>query len=166
MPGKPFVLSIFMHGQPADIDRRVADDPDKALVGSFPAGVDRNSLRNWLTRNQTLPHPVRVRQGLELYAYDVAIIPDAARRTAERINHWHLASCRTDDRMGTGWNAEPSGTRAEYIAHDGHVPLAAVYLLPHPLTMGVQYYDKGRSGPPRQDSKTYTLTNHDHYSES
>ena len=146
-----------MHGQPADIDPRIADESDKALVASFRAGVDSAFRPDFGTDGEEIKlrtnfFPVRIPLGLKLYAYDVAIIPDvyhAERHVKNRI--YHLAE-RT-----TAW-AQAGMSLPGRVAHDGHARLVAVYPLPQPLTIEVPYYDEDERGSPQQGSTTYTLT--------
>lgn len=144
-----------MHGQPADIDPHIADDSDnlKTLVAS--AGADLVPFRpDFGTSGKEIKlrtnfFPVRVPQGLKLYAYEVAIIPAASRRMKKRI--YQIAE-------GTIAWAQAGMSLPGRVAHDGRARLVAVYPLPQPLTIEAPYYDQDESGPPQQGSRTYTLT--------
>ncbi|KAF9224760.1 Piwi-domain-containing protein [Gyrodon lividus] len=151
---------VFMQGQRAEIDRRIADNSDKTLVASFQAAHARTDHDSMPFRPdfgtdgkeiklRTNFFPVRVPEG-PLYEYDVAIAPvagTAVRRVKRRI--YQLAE-RT-----TAWQqAGMVGT----VAHDSSAKLIAARILPQPLTIRVPYYDDDESGPPQQGGKEYTLT--------
>ena len=152
--------SVFMRGQHADIDRRIADDSDKALVARFAtsrssAGSDSMPLRPDFGTNgkeiklRTNFFPVRVPKG-PLYEYDVAITPvagTAVRRVKRRI--YQLAE------QTTAWKQANMTGR---VAHDNSAKLIAAFMLPQPLAIKVPYYDEDESGPPKQGGKEYTLT--------
>lgn len=149
-----------MRGQPAEIDRRIADGSDKALVATFAASrssaePDSMPLRpDFGTEGQEIKlrtnfFPVRVPKG-PLYEYDVAITPVAGtsiRRVKRRI--YQLAE------QTTAW--KQVGMKGK-VAHDSSAKLISAFLLPQPLTIKVPYYDEDESGPPQQGGKEYTLT--------
>ncbi|KAF8128683.1 Piwi domain-containing protein [Boletus edulis] len=148
-----------MRGRPANIDQRIADGSDKALVASFASssrtGDDSMPLRpDFGTEGKEIKlrtnfFPVRVPKG-PLYEYDVAITPAAgtsARRVKRRI--YQLAE------QTTAWTqANMTGK----VAHDSSAKLISSFELPQPLTIKVPYYDEDESGPPQQGGKEYTLT--------
>ncbi|KAF8121197.1 Piwi-domain-containing protein [Boletus edulis] len=155
---------IFMHGQPADIDPRIANNSDKALVAAFnPAGLasDPDShlrpdfgtegreikLRTNFFPMQLAPDPQG--QNLKLYAYHVHITPaiGTLRRVKRRI--YDLA-----ERTITWAQAGMTGK----VVHDNDARLFSSFLLPQPLTIRVPYYDEGERGPARQGDRVYTLT--------
>lgn len=150
-----------MRGQPANIDRRIADDSDKALVATFAASrsstdPDSMPLRpDFGTEGKEIKlrtnfFPVRVPKG-PLYEYDVAITPvagTAARRVKRRI--YQLAE------QTTAWKQAGMTGR---VAHDSSAKLIAAFMLPQPLTIKVLYYDEEESGPAKDGKdKEYTLT--------
>lgn len=148
-----------MRGQPANIDRRIADDSDKALVATFAASRSNDSDRMPLRpefgtegreiKLRTNFFPVRVPKG-PLYEYDVAITPVAGtanRRMKKRI--YQLAE------QTTAWK---QAGMTNGVAHDGSAKLIAALLLPQPLAIKVPYYDEDESGPAQQGGKEYTLT--------
>ncbi|KAH0831190.1 hypothetical protein J3R83DRAFT_13768 [Lanmaoa asiatica] len=151
---------VFMLGRPAAIDRRIADDSDKALVATFPASrpsADSDSMPlrpdfgtdGRQIKLRTNFFPVRVPKG-PLYEYDVAITPvagTAVRRVKRRI--YQLAE------QTTAW--KQAGMTGK-VAHDSSAKLIAAFLLPQPLTIKVPYYDEEESGPAQQGGKEYTLT--------
>lgn len=148
-----------MRGQRAEIDRRIADDSDKALVATFASrsstdpepmpsrpdfGTDGREIKL-----RTNFFPVRVPKG-PLYEYDVAITPaagTATRRVKRRI--YQLAEQTT-----TWQQANMTGR----VAHDNSAKLISSLQLPQPLTIKVPYYDEDEAGPPQQGGKEYTLT--------
>ncbi|KAG6379433.1 ribonuclease H-like domain-containing protein [Boletus reticuloceps] len=154
---------IFMHGQPADIDPRIANNSDKALVAAFnPAGLasDPDShlrpdfgtegreikLRTNFFPVQLAPDPQG--QNLKLYAYHVHITPaiGTLRRVKRRI--YDLA-----ERTITWAQAGMTGR----VVHDNDARLFSSFLLPQPLTIRIPYYDEGERGPARQGDRVYTL---------
>lgn len=147
-----------MRGRPANIDRRIADDSDKALVATFSrsrASPDSMPSRpDFGTEGREIKlrtnfFPVRVPKG-PLHEYDVAITPvagTATRRVKKRI--YQLAE------QTTAWKQAGMTGR---VAHDGSAKLIAAFLLPQPLTIKVPYYDEDESGPPKTGGKEYTLT--------
>lgn len=149
-----------MRGQPAAVDRRIADDSDKALVATFAASRSSASPDSMPLRPdfgtdgkeiklRTNFFPVRVPKG-PLYEYDVAITPvagTAARRVKKRI--YQLAE------QTTAWQQANMTGR---VAHDNSAKLISAFLLPQPLVIKVPYYDEDENGPPQQGGKEYTLT--------
>lgn len=150
--------SVFMRGQRADIDPRIANNSDKALVATFAShssDPDSMPLRpDFGTEGREIKlrtnfFPVRVPKG-PLYEYDVAITPAAgtsARRVKRRI--YQLAEQTT-----TWKQANMTGK----VAHDSSAKLISSFQLPQPLAIKVPYYDEDESGPPQKGGKEYTLT--------
>lgn len=150
-----------MRGQAANIDQRIANDSDKALVASFSrpprADSDPDSMPprpSFGTQGREIKlrtnfFPVRVPKG-PLYEYDVAITPvagTATRRVKKRI--YQLAE------QTTAWQQANMTGR---VAHDDSAKLIAAFQLPQPLAIVVAYYDEDESGPPQTGGKEYTLT--------
>lgn len=147
-----------MLGQRAEIDRRIADNSDKALVATFASrsGDDPDSMPlrpDFGTEGREIKlrtnfFPVRVPKG-PLYEYDVTITPvagTAVRRVKRRI--YQLAE------QTTTWEQANMTGR---VAHDNSAKLIASFQLPQPLAIKVPYYDEDESGP-QKGGKEYTLT--------
>ncbi|KAF9242311.1 ribonuclease H-like domain-containing protein [Melanogaster broomeanus] len=151
---------VFMRGQRADIDPRIADNSDKALVASFQAPrarTDRDSMPfrpDFGTDGREIKlrtnfFPVKVPKG-PLYEYDVAITPvagTAIRRVKRRI--YQLAE------QTSAWQQAGMVGR---VAHDSSAKLIAAHILPQPLTIRVPFYDEEETAPPQTGGKEYTLT--------
>ncbi|KAG9307964.1 ribonuclease H-like domain-containing protein [Chiua virens] len=148
---------IFMRGQRADIDRRIADDSDKALVAklathskvpdSMPLRPDYGTDGKEI-KLRTNFFPVKVPKG-PLYEYDVAITPVAGtanRRVKKRI--YQLAE------ETTAWKQANMTGR---VAHDNSAKLISSISLTQPLTITVPFYDEDETGP-KEGGKEYTLT--------
>ena len=154
-----FPSSVFMRGQPANIDRRIADDSDKVLVAklsrSRPHTPDKMPLRpDFGTSGREIKlranfFPVRIPKG-PLYEYDVSITPaagTATRRVKKRI--YQLAE------QTASWQQAGMSGR---VAHDSSAKLISAFELPQPLDIRVPYYDEDETGPPQTGGKEYTLT--------
>lgn len=145
---------IFAPG-PANIDARLLDNSDKALVSSF---------RNISQQSDDLPlrpgfgtigkniklranfFPVKVPKG-PLFEYNVSISPTTTiRRVKRRI--FQLAEQTAD------WTR--SGLKGN-VAHDHSQKLITAKRLPQPLTIRVPFYDEDEDGP-KAGGKEYTLT--------
>ncbi|EGO01021.1 hypothetical protein SERLA73DRAFT_167206 [Serpula lacrymans var. lacrymans S7.3] len=151
---------VFAQNVPANIDQRIADKSDDALVASFKQlsvgdGPTDLPLRPGFgtvgtqVKLRSNFFPVRVPKG-PLFEYDVSIAPaagTAARRVKRRI--FQLAE-QTPDWASAGMR----GT----VAHDNSAKLIAANSLPQPLAIRVPYYDEDESGPPETGGKEYTLT--------
>lgn len=148
---------MFAAGQPANIDARLTDNTQDALVAS---------LRTLKLRDTELPirpdfgtvgqpiklranfFPVKVPKG-PLFEYEVTISPTAGtaiRRVKRRI--FQLAE-QTQD-----WSRH--GLKG-FVAHDHASKLIAAKLLPQPLTITVPFYDEDEEKP-KPGGKEYTLT--------
>jgi len=149
-----------MHGQPAEIDPRIADDSDKALVASLNPASDRDNSSLPLRPDfgtdgreiklRTNFFPVEVPPGTRFYTYHVAMSPVfMPRRMKKRI--YHLAE------QTTAW-IQAGMSLPGRVAHDNDTRLISAYPLPQPLTIVVPYYDEDERGPPRQGGRVFTLT--------
>ncbi|KDQ50202.1 hypothetical protein JAAARDRAFT_63333 [Jaapia argillacea MUCL 33604] len=150
---------VFLPGQPAEIDARLRDNAQDALVASFrnltvaPTGQDLPLRPGYGKNGRAIKlranfFPVRVPK-IPLQEYDVAITPASGttnRRLKRRI--WQLAEETRD------W--ADAGMR-NAVAHDHSAKLIASKKLPQPLTIAVPYYDEDEAGP-QPNGKTYTLT--------
>ncbi|KAG2136022.1 Piwi domain-containing protein [Suillus clintonianus] len=150
---------VFLQGQPATVDARIADDSDKALVASLRTtqlGNDPDSMplrpdfgsAGVQIKLRTNFFPVRVPKG-PLYEYDVSITPAAGtaiRRVKRRI--FQLAEQTTEWQQAGMRNA---------VAHDSSSKLISARVLAQPLTIKVPYYDEDPTGPPAPGGKEYTL---------
>lgn len=154
-----FTLSIFMHGQRAEIDPRIADDSDKALVASFNsagAATDVPLRPDFGTDGREIKlrtnfFPVQFHQqnpSLKLCAYHIDITPNPGlRRTNRRV--YDLA-----ERTSAWGQAGLVGT----VVHDNNSRLFSASMLPQPLMIRVPYYTEDQIGPPRHGSRVYTLS--------
>lgn len=144
------------HGQRADLDERIADDSDKALVASFRAThvpvPDSLPFRpNFGTGGKEIKlrtnfFPVRVPQG-PLYDYHVGIFPMmGVRRMKRRL--FHIAE-QTAARRQAGMSGK--------VAHDYSARLISAIRLPQPLAIAVPYHNEDESDPPGQGGMVYTL---------
>ena len=153
-----------MIGQPADIDQRIADNSDKALVASFrregaPNDPDGLPLRPDFGTDgteislRTNFFPVHVAlddqgQHRKWYGYHVAITPVVgSRRLVRRI--YDLAE-RTAEWAQAGMVGN--------VVHDDGARLFAACPLPQPLTIRVPYYNEGEMGAPQHGGRVYNLT--------
>ncbi|KIK78298.1 hypothetical protein PAXRUDRAFT_834618 [Paxillus rubicundulus Ve08.2h10] len=151
---------IFMQGRRVDIDRRIADNSDKALVASFQAAIKRADHDSMPFRPdfgtdgreiklRTNFFPIQVPKG-PLYEYDVAITPVAGTAIARVKRRIYQLAEKT-----VAWK---QAGMAGAVAHDSSAKLIASRILPQPLTIKVPYYDDDEGGPPQKGSKEYTLT--------
>ncbi|KAH7923516.1 Piwi-domain-containing protein [Leucogyrophana mollusca] len=143
---------------PSNVDARIADDSDKALVASLKslavAGDDMPLRPGFGTAGTAIKlranfFPVRVPKG-PLFEYDVAIAPaagTATRRVKQRI--FQLAE------QTSAWNE--AGMRGT-VAHDSSAKLIASERLRQPLQIKVAYFDEDEAGPPAEGGREYTLT--------
>ena len=146
---------IFAPGPPANIDARLLDNSDKALVSSFQKITlqpDELPLRpGFGTAGRSIKlranfFPVRVPKG-PLFEYTVSISPATTlRRVKRRI--FQLAEGTSD------WAR--SGLKGN-VAHDHSQKLVTAKQLPQPLTIRVPFYDEDEDGP-QTGGKEYTLT--------
>ena len=149
--------SVFRPGVPANIDSRLVDDSQEALV---------NSLRDLRLKSDDLPvrpgfgtggrsiklranyFPIKVKS-TTYYEYDVSLFPSsgtAIRRVKRRI--FQLAEQSSDwERFGLK-NA---------VAHDHSAKLISPKALPQPLSICIPFYDEDEQGP-KDGGKEYTLT--------
>ncbi|KAF8960908.1 argonaute-like protein [Flammula alnicola] len=148
---------VFRAGEPANIDTRLTDQSQDALVASLQSltlkpnelplrpGFGKEGKAIKLRANF---FPVKVPKG-PLFEYDVSISPvagTAVRRVKRRI--FQLAEQSPD------WtNFGLSGI----VAHDHSSKLIAARQLPQPLAIRVPYYDEDEAGP-KAGGKEYTLT--------
>jgi len=150
-------ISIFQLGAPANIDARIADNSDQALVASLQGlkiksddipirpGFGKEGKAIKLRANF---FPVELPKG-PLYEYDVSINPTsntANRRVKKRI--FQLAE------QSPNW--ANFGLRGA-VAHDHSSKLISSKLLQQPLTITIPYYDEDQAGP-QPNGKEYTLT--------
>ncbi|KAF8551113.1 hypothetical protein OG21DRAFT_1499333 [Imleria badia] len=154
--------SIFMHGQRAEIDPRIADNSDKEVVASFnPTRAlrdpDNQPLRpDFGTDGKEIKlrtnfFPVQFHQqtpSLKLYTYHVNINPAPGYRAVNR-RVYELAERSSE------WGQAGMIGR---VVHDNNANLLSASLLPQPLIIRVPYYNEDESGPPRQGDKMFTLT--------
>ncbi|OAX43740.1 Piwi-domain-containing protein [Rhizopogon vinicolor AM-OR11-026] len=153
---------VFLENQTVNIDTRVADESDKALVtrlqnsqlgndpDSMPLRPDFGTVGEHI-KLRTNFFPVRVPKA-SLNEYVVAITPAAGTAT-RRVKHriFQLAE------QTTAWKlAGMSGT----VAHDSSAKLISARVLAQPLAIKVPYYDDDQPGPPAKGDKLkeYTLT--------
>lgn len=141
-----------MAGVPAQIDQRLADTSQDALIqqfrsltikaGELPNRPDFGTQGTKVTLRTNF-FPVKVPKG-PLCEYDVDISPKAGtavRRMKRRI--WQLAE-QTPDWKAAGMTG--------IVAHDHSAKLIAAKPLPQPLTIKVPFYDEEEDGP-RKDGK-------------
>lgn len=151
------VYSVFSPGSPANIDRRLTDGSEQALVDSFRSiKINSNDLplrpgfgkEGKQVKLRANFFPVKVPKA-SLYEYDVAISPTAGsanRRVKRRI--FQLAEKTADwSRCGL------QGT----VAHDHSSKLIASKKLAEPIVIRVPYYDEDETHP-GPNGKEYTLT--------
>ena len=148
--------SIFRSGVPSNIDNRLTDNSQDAVV---------NALRNLRLKPDELPvrpgfgtegkpiklranfFPIKVRSGT-YYEYDVALSPvagTAIRRVKRRI--FQLAE-QTSDWARFGLK--------NTVAHDHSAKLISPKELPQPLSIRIPFYDEDEE--PKPGGKEYTLT--------
>lgn len=148
---------VFSPGSPANIDRRLTDGSEQALVDSFRSiKINSNDLplrpgfgkEGKQVKLRANFFPVKVPKA-SLYEYDVAISPAAGsanRRVKRRI--FQLAEKTADwSRCGL------QGT----VAHDHSSKLIASKKLVEPIGIRVPYYDEDETHP-GPNGKEYTLT--------
>ncbi|KAF8639231.1 hypothetical protein AX17_001716 [Amanita inopinata Kibby_2008] len=148
---------IFAAGQPANIDTRLQDQSQEAILvalRSLSLKPDELPVRpGYGTAGRAIKlranyFPVKIPKK-PVFEYSVAISPAAGtaiRRVKRRI--FDLAE-RTPQ-----WTQQ--GLRG-HVAHDQSAKLVAAKELPQPLTIEVPYYDEDEEGP-SPNGKTYTLT--------
>ncbi|GLB39886.1 putative argonaute family protein [Lyophyllum shimeji] len=148
---------IFAADQPANIDARLTDNSEQALIAAFSkVRLERDDLPlrpDFGTNGKPIKlranfFPVKVPRG-PLFEYEVTISPTmrtAMRRVKRRI--FQLAEQTSDwTRHGLQGN----------VAHDHSTKLIAAKKLPQPLTIKVPYYDEDEQGP-KPNGKEYVLT--------
>ncbi|KAJ7291279.1 argonaute-like protein, partial [Mycena rebaudengoi] len=151
---------VFAVNVPANIDARLQDGSDTALVASLKSiRVSDNELPlrpDFGTVGKPIKlranfFPVRIPAG-SLFEYDVAISPTAgtaSRRVKKRI--FQLAEASPE------WAR--NGLKGK-VAHDHAAKLIASKKLPQPLAIRISFYDEDET-PPAPNSKAYkeyTLT--------
>ncbi|PPQ77920.1 hypothetical protein CVT25_015395 [Psilocybe cyanescens] len=147
---------VFQAG-PANIDARLTDNSQEALVASFKSLSLRPKELPLRPGFGTVGKPIKLRANFfpvkvpkgPLYEYDVAISPvagTAIKRVKRRI--FQLAEQTPD------WAAK--GLRGS-VAHDHSSKLISSKQLPQPLTITVPFYDEDEPGP-KAGGKEYTLT--------
>ena len=151
--------SVFMPGVPVQIDQRLTDNSQDALIqqfrsltikaGELPNRPDFGAQGTKVTLRTNF-FPVKVPKG-PLCEYDVDITPKAGtavKRMKRRI--WQLAE-QTPDWKDAGLKG--------IVAHDHSAKLIAAKPLPQPLSIKVPFYDEEDDGP-RKDGKgkEYVLT--------
>lgn len=149
-------ISIFQSGAPANIDARLQDGSDDALVASMRSltikGDDLPVRPGFGTVGKAIKlranfFPVKISKA-PLYEYDVSISPvagTAIKRVRRRI--FQLAEQSPD------WTA--NGLRGA-VAHDHSAKLIAARQLPQPLLIRVPFYEEDQDGP-QPGGKEYTL---------
>ncbi|KAJ7672569.1 argonaute-like protein, partial [Mycena polygramma] len=151
---------VFLPNVPANIDARIQNNSDKALVASLahikvtdtelPLRPGFGTVGREIKLRANF-YPVRIPAG-SLYEYDVAISPTAgtaSRRVKKRI--FHLAE------------ASPEWTRHGLkgnVAHDFAAKLISAKKLPQPLQIRISFYDEDEAppAPTSKQYKEYTLT--------
>ncbi|KAJ7764554.1 argonaute-like protein [Mycena maculata] len=154
---------VFAADRPANIDQRIADNSDKALVASFknirlnpnelPLRPDFGTVGKAIKLRANF-FPVRI-PAASLYEYDVAISPTAgtaSRRVKKRI--FQLAEASPQ------WAAHNGQAMRGSAAHDFSAKLISAKELPQPLAIRVPFYDEDETPPARNSKayKEYTLT--------
>ncbi|KAH9474635.1 Protein argonaute PNH1 [Psilocybe cubensis] len=153
--GGPREQGGIFQGGPANVDARLTDNSQDALVAAF---------RNLQLKPKELPlrpgfgtsgkpiklranfFPVKMPKG-PLYEYDVSISPSTSiKRVKRRI--FQLAE------QTPAWAAQ--GLRGS-VAHDHSAKLISSKTLPQPLAIRVPFYDEDESGA-KPGGKEYTLT--------
>ncbi|KAF8065231.1 argonaute-like protein [Lyophyllum atratum] len=148
---------VFAPNEPANIDARLTDKSEQALVDALRnIKLERDDLPlrpDFGTKGKQIKlranfFPVKVPKG-PLYEYEVTITPTmntTMRRVKRRI--FQLAEQTRDwARKGLQGN----------VAHDHSTKLIAAKQLPQPLTITVPYYDEDEDGP-KAGGKEYVLT--------
>ncbi|KAF9023414.1 argonaute-like protein [Hymenopellis radicata] len=151
-------FSIFSPGTTANIDARLLDGSDTALVNSFRS-LNLNSSTELPLRPGfgSIGTEVKLRANFfpvqiprrALYEYDVSISPTAGtsnRRVKRRI--FQLAE-KTPEWASNGLQGK--------VAHDHASKLVAASVLPQPLMIRVLFFDEDEPGPTK-NSKEYVLT--------
>ncbi|KAJ7628412.1 argonaute-like protein [Roridomyces roridus] len=152
------VGGIFAEGHPANIDARLQDNSDKALVQALAtvrqSPDDLPTRPGFGTRGRQIKlranfFPVRIPKG-PLYEFDVSITPTqgtAPGRVKKRIFQLAEASQQWAPMRG-------------FVAHDFAAKLISTQQLPQPLAIRVPFYDEDEQPPPRDSNryKEYTLT--------
>ncbi len=146
------VPRVFMAGQPANFDARLAGKDQDDLVSSFKSLTlkheDMPARPGWGTVGTPIKlranyFPVKLPRG-PLYEYDIKITPEAkARRLKKQI--FALLEERPE-----------YAAYKPRIAHDSSAKMIAAMELPQPLVIEVPYYDEDEEGP-RQGGTTYSI---------
>lgn len=148
---------MFAPTQAANIDARLSDNSEQALVASFRnIRLERDDLPlrpDFGTKGRPIKlranfFPVKVPKG-PLHEYEVSISPSmntAMRRVKRRI--FQLAE-QTSDWARNGLQGN--------VAHDHASKLIAAKKLVQPLKIKVPYYDEDEEGP-KAGGKEYMLT--------
>ncbi|KAF4579495.1 hypothetical protein EYR40_000331 [Pleurotus pulmonarius] len=148
---------VFAPNEPANLDQRLLDGSQEALVASFKQLTLKPNDLPSRPGFGTIGKAIKLRTNFfpvktsdrPVFEYDVAITPAAgttARRVKRRI--FQLAEATP------AW--QHYGLRGT-VAHDSSAKLIASSQLPQPLTITVPYYDEDESAP-RPGGKEYTLT--------
>ena len=144
--------SVFLPGVPANVDARLTDNSEEALVASLKSLTLRDTdlptrpgfgTSGTQIKLRTNFFPVRVPKG-PLHEYDVAITPATAiKRIKRRI--FQLAEQTTD------WaNAGMVGR----VAHDHSTKLISSFKLPQPLVVKVMYTDEDEDEDKKREKET------------
>lgn len=158
---------IFAPGQPADVDARLKDGTQDALVASFRTLAVGDTDLPLRPGFGTVGTPIKLRANFfpvkvpkgSIFEYDVSISPTAGtaiRRVKRRI--FELAE-RTADWQRNGLKGN--------VAHDHSSKLIAAKKLPQPLVIRLVYTEddednvtatKGKKSTKKPEPKEYTLT--------
>ncbi|KAG5636873.1 hypothetical protein H0H81_006534 [Sphagnurus paluster] len=151
------VAQESQEGVPANVDKRLNDGSEQALVAAFRSiKLDHDDIPlrpDFGTKGREIKlrtnfFPVKVPKG-PLFEYEVTISPTfktAMRRVKRRI--FQLAEQAPD------WTSR--GLKG-IVAHDHSSKLIAAKKLPQPLSIKVPYFDEDEEGP-KAGGKEYVLT--------
>ncbi|KAH9887565.1 argonaute-like protein [Cubamyces lactineus] len=137
--GEP--AGVFAPGQPANIDARITDKSQDALIASLRSlklsDTDLPGRPDFGTKGTAIKlranfFPVKVPKG-PLFEYDVALQPAASNKRLKR-RIFQLAEETTEWR-----NAGMTGK----VAHDHSAKLISCFKLPQPLEIKIAYTDEG-----------------------
>ncbi|OSC99670.1 Piwi-domain-containing protein [Trametes coccinea BRFM310] len=149
---------VFAPDRPANVDARITDNSQDALVASFrsltlrlneaelPPRPDFGTVGQPIKLRSNF-FPVRVPKG-PLFEYDVAFEPAAAnKRLRRRI--FHLAE-QTNEWKKAGMPGK--------VAHDHSSKLISAFKLPQPLEIKLMYTEEGEEDTEqKREPKTYTV---------
>ncbi|KAI0357820.1 Piwi-domain-containing protein [Trametes cingulata] len=148
---------VFAPNQPADIDARITDNSQDALIASFrslrlsdnelPSRPGFGSVGQPIKLRANF-FPIKVPKG-PLYEYDVALNPAANNRRLKR-RIFQLAEETTE------WKA--AGLTGK-VAHDRSAKLISAVKLPQPLEINIAYTDEADNGDEqkKREPKQYLM---------